>query len=560
MPHPKRPVLPEIPISEEHILKADDPRPQYVPQYPSSPTRRPVKKQEEAIPTSIFDTEADQELQAQYGMGEQNYKPAFLYVERGPGMGQLLEVKQGTIVIGRASVADLRLQHPSVSRRHCQIRRVGEQFFVKDLGSQNGTFVNKTRIATEVEAKPGDHIALGNALVRLRGPLAKGEKLPHQAKPAPAPSPSPDRRDQERTRQVDRPRDLDRSRDAEDRKRISTAVVARPTTAGKSSNALKVAIFAGAVGFGLAAMLAFALIKAMSGNQPVAATPAAQPAAGSAATLPPSERERLIQEALAKKMAELKEAKAAEPAGQPAAAAPAEQPSVVEASPSVAIRRDPAVAAPPVVKAAPAVAAPVPSATKVAMAKVGKTQGGQSPDEAFGDDGESAAPAKGGATGGAKRAQLLASYEKGNAEGSLEAAKKAGDKDLVQKLTQFLTYYDSANEAMVGNNGTSAILNFQKALAIDEQLSNGWGKYGAEIRRHLANLYSLVGLQFVSSGETDKAKKAFQAALKHDPNNARAKAQLEKLGGAAEAADEPAPAKPAKKAPAKNAIDDAFGD
>ena len=116
-----------------------------------------VKRAEEAIPTSIFDTEKhDREMQAQYGAGQNAYKPAFLYVERGPGQGQLLEVKQGTLVIGRASVSELRLQHPSISRRHTQIRRVGEQFFVKDLGSQNGTFVNKTRIAAETEARPGD--------------------------------------------------------------------------------------------------------------------------------------------------------------------------------------------------------------------------------------------------------------------------------------------------------------------------------------------------------------------------------------------------------------------
>ena len=143
-----------------------------------------VKRAEEAIPTSIFDTEKhDREMQAQYGGGATSYKPAFLYVERGPGQGQLLEVKQGTLVIGRASVSELRLQHPSISRRHTQIRRVGEQFFVKDLGSQNGTFVNKTRIASETEAKPGDSITLGNAMLRLRGPLAKGEKLGVQTGP-----------------------------------------------------------------------------------------------------------------------------------------------------------------------------------------------------------------------------------------------------------------------------------------------------------------------------------------------------------------------------------------
>ncbi|HEY0881318.1 MAG TPA: FHA domain-containing protein, partial [Archangium sp.] len=201
MPPTKRPSQ-QDPVTDEQVLQADDPRPQRVAQLPAS-GRRVAKKIEEHIPTSIFDTEADQEMQAEYGVQGTEFKPAFLYVERGPGAGQLLEVKQGAVVVGRASVSDLRLQHPSISRRHTQIKRVGEQFFVKDLGSQNGTFVNKERIATEVEVKPGDSIALGNALLRLRGPLAKGEKLPGQpagtdpiapvieAKPAPVEKPSP---------------------------------------------------------------------------------------------------------------------------------------------------------------------------------------------------------------------------------------------------------------------------------------------------------------------------------------------------------------------------------
>ena len=118
---------------------------------------------------------------------------------------------------------------------------------------------------------------------------------------------------------------------------------------------------------------------------------------------------------------------------------------------------------------------------------------------------------------------------------------------------------------MMSNNGSAAIANFQKALQLDEGLSSGWGKYGAEIRRQLSNLYVLVGLQFVSNGDPEKAKQAFQGALKHDPNNQRAKAQIAKLAPAAPKSaddafeDEPA-AKPAAKKKAATSIDDAFGD
>ncbi len=526
-PNPKRPSHQE-PITDEQVLHADDPRPQRVAQLPSNSAggRRAVKKVEEHIPTSIFDTEADQEMQAEYGVTGSEQKPAFLYVERGPGAGQLLEVKQGTVVVGRASVSDLRLQHPSISRRHTQIKRVGEQFFVKDLGSQNGTFVNKERIGTEVEVKPGDSIAMGNALLRLRGPLAKGEKLPGQpviaAKPEKVKEPKP-------------------STDKAAKSRISTAVVARPepSTPAPSSTALKIAVFAGAVGFSLAAVLAFALVKTMSGEK-TGSTATASTTGGDK-----SDKAKLIDEAIKKKMAEQPKVAAAAVKAQPAA----QDDDVVVSDDTVTVKEQakaPSVAKAPVVSAAPRVA--VASPKKAAAAKTD-------------DDDEEDAPAKSG--GSNKRSQILAAYEKGNAEASLEAAKKAGDKELSEKLSRFIASYDAANDAMMSNNGSAAIANFQKALALDEGLSSGWGKYGGEIRRQLSNLYVLVGLQFVANGDNDKAKQAFQGALKHDPNNQRAKAQLAKISGPAKSADDAFDDAPAAKPAAKKkatSIDDAFGD
>lgn len=521
-PHPKRPTAHE-PVTDEQVLRADDPRPQRVAQLPAH-GRRVTKKIEEHIPTSIFDTEADQEMQAEYGVQGTEFKPAFLYVERGPGAGQLLEVKQGTVVVGRASVSDLRLQHPSISRRHTQLKRVGEQFFVKDLGSQNGTFVNKERIATEVEVKPGDSIAMGNALLRLRGPLAKGEKLPG-AEPV-----------------TDRGEKPERAA----KQRISTAVVARPSspTAAPSNTALKIAVFAGAVGFSLAAVLAFALVKTMGADK-------SAPAPAAAATqvkLTADEKQRLIDEAIKRKMAEQQAGKAL----VVAEAQRAEEETVV-VDDAVTVREE--VKAPTVAKAPVVAVARAAAPKKAAPAK-------PSNDE---DDDEDATPSKGG--GGAKRGQILAPYEKGNAEASLDAAKKAGDKELTDKLSRFIAAYDAANDAMMSNNGSAAIANFQKALQLDEGLSSGWGKYGAEIRKQLSNLYVLVGLQFVANGEGEKAKVAFQGALKHDPNSQRAKAQLQKLGAAApKSADDAFDEEPAAKTPArkvvapKSSIDDAFGD
>lgn len=511
--NPKRPAAGGAQVDDDDILRADDPRPQRVPQYPSAGVgvRRKPRTQK-AMPMPMYDTEAaDEEMQAQYGVPEAQHTPAFLYVERGPGAGQLLEVKQGSVVVGRASVSDLRLQHPSISRRHAQLRREGEHFYVKDLGSQNGTFVNKQRIVAEVQVHPGDSIAMGNALLRLRGPLARGERL--------VPPPG----------------------SGVNKARVETAVVARHSGGHPAqSNALKVAVFAGAVGFGLAAVLAVALVKTLSGP----AQPAATTAAPAETQQAPDERSRLIDEAIKRTMAE----RAAEPPRR-----------VVVDLGDTDIEPDvEAKANAPRVGAAPEVQ---PART---LAKA--TRGA--------DDAVDARPEK--ASAGASRTQLLANYEKGDANASLEAAKAAGDKELIGKLSRFVAAYDAANDAMMANDGLGAIKHFQRALALDNELSSGWGKYGGEIRRQLSNLYVLVGLKFVSDGQPDKAQPAFEAALKHDPNNQRAKAQLEKLGVAAKSLDDafddetpaaapakaPRPRKAAKpaKAPAASAIDDAFGD
>jgi hypothetical protein len=161
----------DLPFDDDEVapLRADDPRPQRVPQFPVGPRRRPRRDG-----LGVAREERDRELPpARFSSGEYedaHHARAFLYVERGPGAGQLVPIQQGALRLGRASTSDLRLQHPSISRRHAQLTRVGDRLTLKDLGSQNGTYVNRTRLTTERELLSGDEIALGNALLRVRGP------------------------------------------------------------------------------------------------------------------------------------------------------------------------------------------------------------------------------------------------------------------------------------------------------------------------------------------------------------------------------------------------------
>jgi pSer/pThr/pTyr-binding forkhead associated (FHA) protein len=171
---PKRPIKPPLELEDfgyddAQILKADDPRPQLVPQYPVRNSQ--ANSGRIATGSKTQARGVDRELRSSFdqSLREQGVQTAFLYVERGPGQGQLVPLSEGSLVLGRSSSADFRLQHPSISRRHAQLTSERGRIFLKDLESQNGTFVNRLRVTNEVEVAAGDQIALGTVLLKVRG-------------------------------------------------------------------------------------------------------------------------------------------------------------------------------------------------------------------------------------------------------------------------------------------------------------------------------------------------------------------------------------------------------
>jgi hypothetical protein len=63
---------------------------------------------------------------------------------------------------------------PSVSRTHLLLEQLGGAWFVEDLGSRNGTYVNGQRISGRRVVRPGDEIRLGVARAVLRGAVSGG--------------------------------------------------------------------------------------------------------------------------------------------------------------------------------------------------------------------------------------------------------------------------------------------------------------------------------------------------------------------------------------------------
>ncbi len=74
-----------------------------------------------------------------------------LVVRSGGGMaGQSFQPAEGTTLIGRSPECEIFLDDVTVSRRHAELSRDGESFSIRDLGSLNGTYVNRRRIESAV--------------------------------------------------------------------------------------------------------------------------------------------------------------------------------------------------------------------------------------------------------------------------------------------------------------------------------------------------------------------------------------------------------------------------
>ncbi|MBM4281432.1 MAG: FHA domain-containing protein [Deltaproteobacteria bacterium] len=80
-----------------------------------------------------------------------------------------LPLKGPTMTIGRDPTCDLHLDNRALSRRHAQIEKRGAAIWVRDLESQNGTFVNGERIAEPQALNGGDRIVVGRYEVRIDG-------------------------------------------------------------------------------------------------------------------------------------------------------------------------------------------------------------------------------------------------------------------------------------------------------------------------------------------------------------------------------------------------------
>jgi pSer/pThr/pTyr-binding forkhead associated (FHA) protein len=93
-----------------------------------------------------------------------------LVVKRGPNAGSRFLLDRATTTAGRHPNSNIFLDDVTVSRRHAEFRCVSGEFQVVDVGSLNGTFVNREPVDWAVLAN-GDEVQIGKfRLVFLTGP------------------------------------------------------------------------------------------------------------------------------------------------------------------------------------------------------------------------------------------------------------------------------------------------------------------------------------------------------------------------------------------------------
>ena len=94
--------------------------------------------------------------------------PTQLVVTAGSSAGTSVPLTEVPIVIGRGADARIILDDDYVSTRHARVGYSGDQWFVEDLGSTNGTYLGSARIHQATALVMGAQIRIGKTILELR--------------------------------------------------------------------------------------------------------------------------------------------------------------------------------------------------------------------------------------------------------------------------------------------------------------------------------------------------------------------------------------------------------
>ena len=100
--------------------------------------------------------------------GRRRGSPSHVLVTEGSNTGERADLDQAPILVGRGSDAAIRLDDDYVSTRHARIAASGDEWFVEDLGSTNGTYIGSVRITQPTTITLGTQVRVGKTILELR--------------------------------------------------------------------------------------------------------------------------------------------------------------------------------------------------------------------------------------------------------------------------------------------------------------------------------------------------------------------------------------------------------
>ena len=101
-----------------------------------------------------------------------------LFVQRNVGNDDEVLWEQPTLTIGRDPTNDLVIEHKLASRRHARFEKDDVGFYIRDLESTNGTFVNAQRIQGAQLLRNNDEVWIGDTVIVFRDPEATMKGTP----------------------------------------------------------------------------------------------------------------------------------------------------------------------------------------------------------------------------------------------------------------------------------------------------------------------------------------------------------------------------------------------
>jgi diguanylate cyclase (GGDEF)-like protein len=98
---------------------------------------------------------------------ESGVKRPCLIMIKGDFIGQVYELKKDVTMIGRSDDVELVVSDISMSRKHAMVVSRSDGFYISDLGSTNGCWVNRDEVAEATKLQEGDKVTLGNVVFKF---------------------------------------------------------------------------------------------------------------------------------------------------------------------------------------------------------------------------------------------------------------------------------------------------------------------------------------------------------------------------------------------------------